>query len=159
MVLKIFWKFQVRKEYEMLRIEFEQNLAANEQTGPINKEMRNLISSLQTHNMQLKGEVARYKRKFKESNMEISKLRKDLDEMRTAEIKALQAKKLEREERMMSEEHNDDSSGMASGSGGNFGSGETGASGPISLLSTDDNLVSQDSCSEGSPNGLLKVIG
>ncbi len=50
---------QVRKEYEMLRIEFEQNLAANEQTGPINKEMRNLISSLQTHNMQLKGEVAR----------------------------------------------------------------------------------------------------
>ena len=35
---------QVRKEYEMLRIEFEQNLAANEQTGPINKEMRNLIT-------------------------------------------------------------------------------------------------------------------
>jgi hypothetical protein len=27
----------------MLRIEFEQNLAANEQTGPINKEMRNLV--------------------------------------------------------------------------------------------------------------------
>ena len=38
----------------MLRIEFEQNLAANEQTGPINKEMRNLITSLQTHNVQLK---------------------------------------------------------------------------------------------------------
>ena len=34
----------IRKEYEMLRIEFEQNLAANEQTGPINKEMRNLIT-------------------------------------------------------------------------------------------------------------------
>ncbi len=48
---------QVRKEYEMLRIEFEQNLAANEQTGPINKEMRNLITSLQSHNVQLKGEV------------------------------------------------------------------------------------------------------
>ena len=29
---------QVRKEYEMLRIEFEQNLAANEQTWRINKE-------------------------------------------------------------------------------------------------------------------------
>ena len=28
----------------MLRIEFEQNLAANEQTGPINKEMKNLIT-------------------------------------------------------------------------------------------------------------------
>ncbi len=49
---------QVRKEYEMLRIEFEQNLAANEQTGPINKEMRNLITSLQSHNVQLKGEVS-----------------------------------------------------------------------------------------------------
>ncbi len=118
------------------------------------------ISSLQTHNMQLKGEVARYKRKFKESNAEISKLRRDLDEMRTAEIKALQAKKLEREERMMSEEHTDDSSGgaVAPGSGGNGGGGgENANSGPISLLSTDDNLISQDSCSEGSPNGLIKV--
>ncbi len=76
--------------------------------------------------------------------------------MRTAEIKALQAKKLEREERMMSEEHTDDSSGgvAAPGSGGG---GENANSGPISLLATDDNLISQDSCSEGSPNGLLKV--
>lgn len=84
---------QVRKEYEMLRIEFEQNLAANEQTGPINKEMRNLIQSLQTHNVQLKGEVARYKRKCKEANLEIVKLRKDVEDMKTAEIKALQVKK------------------------------------------------------------------
>eukprot|EP00058_Branchiostoma_floridae_P026608 XP_002612099.1 hypothetical protein BRAFLDRAFT_104815 [Branchiostoma floridae] len=38
---------QVRKEYEMLRIEFEQNLAANEQAGPINRELRHLITSLQ----------------------------------------------------------------------------------------------------------------
>ena len=85
---------QVRKEYEMLRIEFEQNLAANEQTWRINKEMRNLITSLQTHNVQLKGEVARlvgvfffkllrrylsipcfrYKRKFREKEMEAIKL-------------------------------------------------------------------------------------
>jgi len=28
---------QVRKENELLRIEYEQNVAANEQTGPINK--------------------------------------------------------------------------------------------------------------------------
>ena len=84
---------QVRKEYEMLRIEFEQNLAANEQTGPINKEMRNLIQSLQTQNNQLKGEVGRYKRKCKEANLEILKLRKDLDDMKTAEIKALQIQK------------------------------------------------------------------
>ncbi|XP_044159018.1 E3 ubiquitin-protein ligase BRE1B isoform X3 [Bufo gargarizans] len=56
---------QVRKEYEMLRIEFEQNLAANEQAGPINREMRHLIGSLQNHNHQLKGDVQRYKRKMR----------------------------------------------------------------------------------------------
>jgi E3 ubiquitin-protein ligase BRE1 len=65
---------QLRKEYEMLRIEFEQNLAANEQTGPINREMRHLITSLQNHNQQLKGEVHRYKRKYKEANAEIPKV-------------------------------------------------------------------------------------
>lgn len=65
---------QTRKEYEMLRIEFEQNLAANEQTGPINREMRHLITSLQNHNQQLKGEVHRYKRKYKEANGEIPKV-------------------------------------------------------------------------------------
>ena len=95
---------QVRKEYEMLRIEFEQNLAANEQTGPINKEMRNLIKSLQTHNNQLKGEVARYKRKCKEASLEKDKLRKDLDDMKTAEIKALQIKK----EQLMLSKANDE---------------------------------------------------
>ncbi|XP_068439417.1 E3 ubiquitin-protein ligase BRE1B isoform X1 [Clinocottus analis] len=66
---------QVRKEYEMLRIEFEQNLAANEQAGPINREMRHLISSLQNHNLQLKGDVQRYKRKLRETQLEINKLR------------------------------------------------------------------------------------
>ncbi|XP_023342081.1 E3 ubiquitin-protein ligase Bre1 [Eurytemora carolleeae] len=89
---------QVRKEYEMLRIEFEQNLAANEQTGPINKEMRNLITTLQTHNTQLKGEVARYKRKQKEKDSELAKLRKECDELRAAEIRALKAKKEEMKE-------------------------------------------------------------
>uniref|UniRef100_Q5RAU7-2 Isoform 2 of E3 ubiquitin-protein ligase BRE1B n=1 Tax=Pongo abelii TaxID=9601 RepID=Q5RAU7-2 len=65
---------QVRKEYEMLRIEFEQNLAANEQAGPINREMRHLISSLQNHNHQLKGDAQRYKRKLREVQAEIGKL-------------------------------------------------------------------------------------
>uniref|UniRef100_H3D5M1 E3 ubiquitin protein ligase n=1 Tax=Tetraodon nigroviridis TaxID=99883 RepID=H3D5M1_TETNG len=65
---------QVRKEYEMLRIEFEQNLAANEQAGPINREMRHLISSLQNHNLQLKGDLQRYKRKLRETQVEINKV-------------------------------------------------------------------------------------
>lgn len=71
---------QIRKEYEMLRIEFEQNMAANEQTAPINREMRHLITSLQNHNGQLKGEVHRYKRKYKEVSGDHVKLRKELDE-------------------------------------------------------------------------------
>uniref|UniRef100_A0A2R5LCT0 E3 ubiquitin protein ligase n=1 Tax=Ornithodoros turicata TaxID=34597 RepID=A0A2R5LCT0_9ACAR len=70
---------QVRKEYEMLRIEFEQNLAATEQTGPINREMRHLITSLQSHNRQLKGEVQRYKRKLKEAAAEAHRLKQTLE--------------------------------------------------------------------------------
>ncbi|XP_067865788.1 E3 ubiquitin-protein ligase BRE1A [Heterodontus francisci] len=67
---------QVRKEYEMLRIEFEQTLAANEQAGPINREMRHLISSLQNHNHQLKGDVQRYKRKLRDTHTELAKVRR-----------------------------------------------------------------------------------
>ncbi|XP_014299475.2 E3 ubiquitin-protein ligase Bre1 isoform X2 [Microplitis demolitor] len=73
---------KLRKEYEMLRIEFEQNLAANEQTGPINREMRHLITSLQNHNQQLKGEVHRYKRKYKEASTEVPKLRKEIEDLK-----------------------------------------------------------------------------
>ena len=39
------------------------------------REMRNLISSLQGHNKQLKAELQRYKRKFKESQVELTKLK------------------------------------------------------------------------------------
>ncbi|KAJ8262514.1 hypothetical protein GJAV_G00167300 [Gymnothorax javanicus] len=66
---------QVRKEYEMLRIEFEQTLAANEQAGPINREMRHLISTLQTHNQQMKGEVMKYKLRLREAQAELNQLR------------------------------------------------------------------------------------
>lgn len=43
-------------------------------SGPINREMRHLISSLQNHNHQLKGDVQRYKRKLRETQMEINKV-------------------------------------------------------------------------------------
>lgn len=71
---------QIRKEYEAFRIEFEQNMAANEQTAPINREMRHLITSLQNHNGQLKGEVQRYKRKYKDASADNVKLRRELEE-------------------------------------------------------------------------------
>ena len=56
----------------MLRIEFDQSVAANEQTGPINIEMRLLIASLQEHNSQLKGELARFKRKLEEKQNQLN---------------------------------------------------------------------------------------
>ena len=67
----------MRKEYEMSRIELEQTLAASEQTGPINREMRNLIASLQSHNHQLKSELQRYKRKFRELQTENTRVSRD----------------------------------------------------------------------------------
>jgi len=44
--------------------------------GPINREMRNLISSLKNHNEQLKVEVQRYKRRLREAGTEITKVLK-----------------------------------------------------------------------------------
>jgi len=82
---------QVRKEYEMLRIEFEQNLAANEQTGPINREMRHLITSLQNHNHQFKVEVQRYKRRYKECQTDLNKCRKDLEAAQTVKLEKIEA--------------------------------------------------------------------
>ena len=75
---------QVRKEYDMLRLEFEQSIAANEQNGPINKEMRNLIASLQNHNLQLKTEIQRHKRRLKESNVEIDKLKQEIEALNSS---------------------------------------------------------------------------
>ncbi|KAL5017336.1 hypothetical protein ScPMuIL_006925 [Solemya velum] len=75
---------QVRKEYEMLRIEFEQTLAQNEQTGPINHEMRNLIQSLQKHNQQLKAESGRYKRRLKECQTDLNKAKIEMGSQQDA---------------------------------------------------------------------------
>ena len=85
-IIIVFSLFHYR--YEMLRIEFEQNLAANEQTGPINREMRHLITSLQNHNQQLKGENNRLKKKLKESAHEIAKLKHSLDHNLSKEDKS-----------------------------------------------------------------------
>lgn len=49
-------------------------LCVSDFIGPINREMRHLISSLQNHNHQLKGEVLRYKRKLREAQSDLSKV-------------------------------------------------------------------------------------
>ncbi|KPM08870.1 C3H4 ring finger protein [Sarcoptes scabiei] len=71
---------QTRKEYDVLRLEFEQTLTANEQAVPINREMRSLITSLQNHTQQLKGENSRIKKKLKESNIEVGRLKQIIEQ-------------------------------------------------------------------------------
>ncbi|TRZ05941.1 hypothetical protein HGM15179_021167, partial [Zosterops borbonicus] len=44
--------------------------------------MRHLISSLQNHNHQLKGEVLRYKRKLREAQADLSKAQESQKEMK-----------------------------------------------------------------------------
>lgn len=69
---------QVKRDYDLLRMEFEQNLKANEQTGPMTKEMSHMLNSLQSHNQQLKVEVSRYKRKFSEAQVQVVKLTEEV---------------------------------------------------------------------------------
>lgn len=66
--------------YDVLRLEFEQTLTANEQAVPINREMRSLITSLQNHTQQLKGENSRIKKKLKESNIEVGRLKQIIEQ-------------------------------------------------------------------------------
>ncbi|KAF8568694.1 hypothetical protein P879_05189 [Paragonimus westermani] len=69
---------QLRRTHETMELDFKQALAHNEQAGPINSEMRSLISTLQTQNKQLKAEVARYRRKCKEVNQDLELVKTDL---------------------------------------------------------------------------------
>ena len=82
---------QVRKENEMLRIEYEQNVAANEQTGPINKEMRSLITTLQTNNKLLKSENGRCKKRVDETSKELESSKKQIAQLH-AQIQQLHEK-------------------------------------------------------------------
>lgn len=71
-----------KDEVELIKTEPQGNAAqsmshficVSTPSGPINREMRHLISSLQNHNLQLKGDVQRYKRKLRETQMEINKV-------------------------------------------------------------------------------------
>lgn len=85
---------QIRKEYEKIRIQYEQNLAANEQTAPINREMRQLITTMSNHHNQLKGEMNRYRDKYKEATGELMKLKKEYDEL-VAKLNATDGKKVD----------------------------------------------------------------
>lgn len=134
---------QIRKEYEMLRIEFEQNMAANEQTAPINREMRHLITSLQNHNGQLKGEVHRYKRKYKDASAENTKLRKEAEEAAAA------AKNLNADGKRQ-----DVKNEIGCGVGGGAGAGGGGQS--IGGLGGSGCGIKDESSIEGNGSGIIK---
>jgi E3 ubiquitin-protein ligase BRE1 len=68
---------QLKRDNDLLRIEYEQNMAANEQTGPINKEMRSLITTLQTNNKLLKSDNTRLKKKLQEVQEEYEKFKNE----------------------------------------------------------------------------------
>mgnify|MGYP002803978355 CR=1 FL=1 len=70
---------QVRRDYELLRMKYEHYLKTNEQTGPMIKEMDNIIKSLQSSNRQLKGEVVRFKTKFSKEEEETKRLHAELE--------------------------------------------------------------------------------
>lgn len=103
---------QLRREYDDLRTEFEQNIAANEQTAPINREMRHLITSLQNHNGQLKGEVQRYKRKYKDASTDNVKLRRDIEEL-TAKIENLNNIKMQQQQQLLQQQQQQQQSPQA----------------------------------------------
>jgi E3 ubiquitin-protein ligase BRE1 len=74
---------QTRKENELLRIEYEQNVAANEQTGPINKEMRSLITTLQTNNKLLKSDNVRCKKRVEEATRGLDAAKRQITQLQS----------------------------------------------------------------------------
>ena len=70
---------------------FLKNLKQHEQAAPINREMRQLINSLQSHNRQLKTEIMRYKKKVREYQADFDQ-QKNITEVRKQKEEEAQGK-------------------------------------------------------------------
>ncbi|VDO91957.1 unnamed protein product [Soboliphyme baturini] len=79
----------LRHEYETQRIEFEQNMAMNENSNPVCKETRQLVAGYKVQNEQLKAEVSRLKRKWKDAVSVVSEIPNGLKQLRTAKDGAI----------------------------------------------------------------------
>ena len=64
----------VKRDYELLRIEYERTVASNEQAGPVAKELRLTVDSLQKSISQHKSEVARYKTRTHKAEQQLTKV-------------------------------------------------------------------------------------
>lgn len=66
-----------KKENEHFRVEFEKAMAENKQASEISKEMRSLITTLQTSNKLLKSDNTRLKKRVQECQEEIERHKSD----------------------------------------------------------------------------------
>lgn len=64
----------VKRDYEVLRMEYERMIASNEQAGPIAKELRVTVDSLQKSISQHKSEVTRYKTRAHKAEQQLAKV-------------------------------------------------------------------------------------
>lgn len=70
-----------QQRYEDLRAEFQQSLESNHQVIPLNREMRELVKSLQCKNISLKKEVSLYRKKYMDTQNENTELKKRYGEL------------------------------------------------------------------------------
>ncbi len=64
----------VKRDYEVLRMEYERTVASNEQAGPVAKELRVTVDSLQKTISQHKSEVSRYKTRAHKAEQQLAKV-------------------------------------------------------------------------------------
>ena len=64
----------VKRDYELLRMEYERVLASNEQAGPIATELRVTVDSLQKSISQHKSELGRYKLRTHKAEQQLAKV-------------------------------------------------------------------------------------
>jgi len=66
---------EVRRDYELLQVEYEKVLISNQQSVPITREMRSLINHLQAQCKLYNLEASRFKKQCKELEDELNKLK------------------------------------------------------------------------------------
>merc|ERR1711990_97304 len=92
----------LKKDYDKLQVEHQQNLKQNEHNAPIIREMRQLINSLRDNNRQLKTEINRYKKKVREYQTDFEQQKSINDLKKTKEEEAMQKINLIEGELLMS---------------------------------------------------------
>merc|ERR1711990_1060518 len=80
----------LKRDYDKLAVEHQQNLKQNEQAAPINREMRLLINSLQSNKGQLKSEIIRYKKKVREYQLDYEQQKSTNERKKKKEEEALE---------------------------------------------------------------------